>query len=200
MSLAFALPDVGVPALPSTSFVVKVQIFSRNKYLYYTFYLFYCQSRISFLCNLSRNICEILRFFRRKFQKSVLFFSFITKSPGKWGFLLKNVCKKLENGEQKGAPYKRNAFVLTRNSIHIFQHLSNTFSDIFWHLGMCKMLCICLSMRSYFIHDTFKKLSFAHHAKFIFPFYTSKCIGDVTEHFQIYAIYAIFSVFHFNTI
>ena len=101
-----------------------MQIFSRNKYLYYTFYLFYCQSRISFLCNLSRNICEILRFFRRKFQKSVLFFSFITKSPGKWGFLLKNVCKKLENGEQKGAPYKRNAFVLTRNSIHIFQHLS----------------------------------------------------------------------------
>ena len=50
-----------------------------------------------------------------------------TKSPGKWGFLLKNVCKKLENGEQKGAPYKRNAFVLTRNSIHIFQHLSNIF-------------------------------------------------------------------------
>ena len=113
------------------SFVVKVQIFSRNKYLYYTFYLFYCQSRISFLCNLSRNICEILRFFRRKFQKSVLFFSFITKSPGKWGFLLKNVCKKLENGEQKGAPYKRNAFVLTRDSIHIFQHLSNTFFRYF---------------------------------------------------------------------
>lgn len=109
-----------------------MQIFSRNKYLYYTFYLFYCQSRISFLCNLSRNICEILRFFRRKFQKSVLFFSFITKSPGKWGFLLKNVCKKLENGEQKGAPYKRNAFVLTRDSIHIFQHLSNTFFRYFW--------------------------------------------------------------------
>ena len=108
-----------------------MQIFSRNKYLYYTFYLFYCQSRISFLCNLSRNICEILRFFRRKFQKSVLFFSFITKSPGKWGFLLKNVCKKLENGEQKGAPYKRNAFVLTRDSIHIFQHLSNTFFRYF---------------------------------------------------------------------
>lgn len=180
--------------------LLKCKFSHETKYLYYTFYLFYCQSRISFLCNLSRNICEILRFFRRKFQKSVLFFSFITKSPGKWGFLLKNVCKKLENGEQKGAPYKRNAFVLTRNSIHIFQHLSNTFSDIFWHLGMCKMLCICLSMRSYFIHDTFKKLSFVHHAKFIFPFYTSKCIGDVTEHFQIYAIYAIFSVFHFNTI
>ena len=112
-----------------------MQIFSRNKYLYYTFYLFYCQSRISFLCNLSRNICEILRFFRRKFQKSVLFFSFITKSPGKWGFLLKNVCKKLENGEQKGAPYKRNAFVLTRDSIHIFQHLSNTF------FVFCKKFC-----------------------------------------------------------
>ena len=74
-----------------------MQIFSRNKYLYYTFYLFYCQSRISFLCNLSRNICEILRFFRRKFQKSVLFFSFITKSPGKWGFLLKNVSEMSQN-------------------------------------------------------------------------------------------------------
>lgn len=54
-----------------------------------------------------------------------------TKSPGKWGFLLKNVCKKLENGEQKGAPYKRNAFVLTRDSIHIFQHLSNIFFRYF---------------------------------------------------------------------
>lgn len=138
--------------------------------------------------------------FSSKISKVCTILFIHNKSPGKWGFLLKNVCKKLENGEQKGAPYKRNAFVLTKKQYTHFQHLSNTFSDIFWHLGMCKMLCICLSMRSYFIHDTFKKLSFAHHAKFIFPFYTSKCIGDVTEHFQIYAIYAIFSVFHFNTI
>lgn len=118
-----------------------------------------------------------------------------TKSPGKWGFLLKNVCKKLENGEQKGTPYKRNAFVLTRNSIHIFQHLSNIFSDIFWHLGMCKMLCVCLSIRSYFIHDTFKKLSFAHHAKFIFPLYTSKCQKCCRNISLTPNTYVIFSVF-----
>lgn len=129
----------------------------------------------------------------------IFFFHFsllrATKSPGKWGFLPKNVCKKLENGEQKGAPYKRNAFVLTRNSIHIFQHLSNTFSDIFGHLGMCKMLCICLSMRSYFIHDTFKKLSFAHHAKFIFPLYTSKCQKYCRNISSTPNTYVIFSVF-----
>ena len=125
----------------------------------------------------------------------IFFFHFsllkATKSPGKWGFLLKNVCKKLENGEQKGAPYKRNAFVLTRNSIHIFQH----FSDIFWHLGMCKMLCVCLSIRSYFIHDTFKKLSFAHHAKFIFPLYTSKCQKCCRNISLTPNTYVIFSVF-----
>ena len=139
-----------------------MQIFSRNKYLYYTFYLFYCQSRISFLCNLSRNICEILRFFRRKFQKSVLFFSFITKSPGKWGFLLKNVCKKLENGEQKGVPFSLNAFVLTRNSIHIFQNLSNTFFNFVWILFSVLMQTTFI-FYSLYIQNSFTLYSFQIH-------------------------------------
>ena len=69
------------------------------------------------------------------------------------------------------------------------------FSDIFWHLGMCKMLCVCLSIRSYFIHDTFKKLSFAHHAKFIFPLYTSKCQKCCRNISLTPNTYVIFSVF-----
>ena len=72
------------------------------------------------------------------------------------------------------------------------------FSDIFEHLGMCKMLCVCLSIRSYFIHDTFKKLSFAHHAKFIFPLYTSKCQKCCRNISLTPNTYVIFSVFEYT--
>lgn len=90
---------------------------------------------IGFAVNLIRFFYTVLtmialKFFSslyRNFPNPVPIFPIITKSPGKWGFLQKNVCKKLENGEQKGVPYTRNAFVLTRNSIHVFHHLSNTF-------------------------------------------------------------------------
>lgn len=122
-----------------------------------------------------------------------------TKSPGKWGFLLKNVCKKLENGEQKGAPYKRNAFVLTRNSIHIFQHLSNIFFQIFSGISECAK---CSAFVFRYVHILFMIHSKNFHSLIMpnsfFPFILQN-VKNVAEIFHWHLIHMSFSQY-FNTI
>jgi len=87
---------------------------------------------------------------------------YVHKKPKNQGFLRKNVCKKLENGEQKGVPFSRNAFVLTRNSIHVFQNLSNTFFNFVWILFSVLMQTTFI-FYSLYIQNSFTLYSFQIH-------------------------------------
>ena len=79
-----------------------------------------------------------------------------------------------------------------QETVYTFSSICQILFQIFLASRNVQMLCICLSMRSYFIHDTFKNFHSLIMPNSFFPFILPN-VSEMSQNIFRYMLYTLFS-------